>query len=172
VAANKTKIFEAIMGWDFDLASHPCLTIVQRFARDHTNDLGEQLSQLSAEIIANEFKKFFFLVCVHVADLEIDNILSATKQDSLVVKKLAWDETKKAITCPFPCPPILDRFWDHLTLYNDNYEKFCTRFLPKKANILTRYTFSAYESDERVRQRKLEEHKSILKPFMNLWPTG
>ena len=55
-------LFAKVMMFDLDLGKKPKLTIARRFARENTNDLGQQLNVLSAQLILTELKKFLYVL--------------------------------------------------------------------------------------------------------------
>lgn len=106
----KRKLWEAIALFDLNLNKNPILTVIKRFARENTNDLGDSINIAVAAMVGLEFKKFFFL-CVFELEQEV---------------RLAQDTKELYLTCPFVCPPVIERFWDLLLLYTRHYETFCT----------------------------------------------
>ena len=119
----KRKLWQAIAAFDLNLNKKPVLTVIKRFSRENTNDLGDTINIAVGAMIALEFKKFFFLC---VVELEQQVRLEQNKEVYL--------------TCPFICPPILERFWDLLILYTRHYEAFCTDIF-KGLNPTLEYVF-------------------------------
>ena len=62
----KRKLWQAIAAFDLNLNKKPVLTVIKRFARENTNDLGDTINIAVAAMIALEFKKFFFLCVVEL----------------------------------------------------------------------------------------------------------
>ena len=73
--------------------------------------------------------------------------------------------------CPYAAPPILDKVWRGLILYNDSYKDFCKlisggfidRVNPVE-NITT--AFERYKSGREF----LYKIREKIKPFHNFWP--
>jgi len=50
-----------ILAFDINAGKDPILTIAKRFARENTNDVGDNLVIGTSDIVLLELKKFFFL---------------------------------------------------------------------------------------------------------------
>ena len=50
-----------IVSYDLNLNKKPALTIAKRFARENTNDLGDNLNISTSDIVILELKKYMFL---------------------------------------------------------------------------------------------------------------
>ena len=60
--ADKERFMLAkILAFDVNVGKNPILTIAKRFARENTNDVGDNLVIGTADIVLLELKKFFFL---------------------------------------------------------------------------------------------------------------
>ncbi len=55
-----------ILTFDLNVGKDPVLTITKRFARENTNDLGDNLTIGTSDIVIMEFKKFIFLCALEV----------------------------------------------------------------------------------------------------------
>ena len=133
------------------------LTFVKKFARETTNDMGDTINLATAKIIIVEFKKFLFLVALRlIYDKE-------KKYQKEINGKIQY-------TCPFPAPPMINKVWDLLILYSDNYMELCNSifngFLHKPKFSDDEEEFKGYDYMYRLLIRK----KRLLHPFWNMWP--
>ena len=64
---------------------------------------------MTANIILIEFKKFLFLVA-----------LKLEKDEEMLFRK--EENGQMYFRCPFPSPLIIQKAWDLLILYSDNYK--------------------------------------------------
>lgn len=76
--------------FDLNLNKKPVLTISKRFARENTNDLGDNLNIATSDIILLEFKKYLFLCALEIK--------SEPKKYTFIFKD------KKYFRAPFPAP--------------------------------------------------------------------
>lgn len=54
------------MMFDLNIGKNPVLTIARRFARENTNDIGDQLNIITANMYIVEFKKYLFLCALKI----------------------------------------------------------------------------------------------------------
>jgi len=85
------------------------LSVVRRFARENTNELGETINVAVGAMIVLEFKKFFYLCTLELHERTDDPLRTSTY-----------------VEAPFPCPPLIEKLWDLLILYTDFYQQLCT----------------------------------------------
>ena len=89
------------------------LTIAKRFARENTNDAGDQLNEATANMLILEFKKFMFLCALRLV------------HDTKGEFKTSVADGETIYMAPFPAPPLIDKVWDMFILYSENYRSFC-----------------------------------------------
>ena len=92
----------------------------QSFASENTNDRAEIMSESTAGMIMNEWVRFMSITWYQ---LYMDG--KVPKNEMHKEKLIANDKYQEAVKGPFPCPPIIGRFWDYFILYHDKYAEFC-----------------------------------------------
>lgn len=92
----------------------------QSFAAENTNDKAEILSESTSGMIINEWIRFMSITWYQ---LYMDDKLP--KNDEHKKKLVSQGKYQEAVKGPFPCPPILGRFWDYFILYHEKYAQFC-----------------------------------------------
>jgi hypothetical protein len=91
---NDRALLQKILLLDLNGGKNPVLTIVKRFARENTNDLGESLDITTSTMILIEFKKYLFLVA---SKLQND---TEGKYKRIINGEVVY-------TSPFPAPYML-----------------------------------------------------------------
>ena len=91
-------------------------TFQQSFAAENTNDRGEILSESTAGMIMNEWLRFMAITWYQ---LYMTKAIPQNQKDKQ--KRVTEGRYVEAVMGPFPCPPILGRFWDFFILYHEKY---------------------------------------------------
>ena len=154
---EQRKLLSKILNFDLNLGQNPALTIAKKLARETTNDIGDTVNITVATIMLLEFKKFLFLCALRIINGKVTDYKS-TVNGRVIIK------------CPFPAPPMINKAWDLVILYSDNYIKLCDEifggFLDKPQFVSQDEEFDAYDYMYRLLDRK----RRVLHPFWNFWP--
>eukprot|EP00347_Sterkiella_histriomuscorum_P019733 403340498 len=150
-----------VLQYDLNIGKYPVLTIAKRFARENTNDLGQNLNIASSDIVLLEMKKYLFLCAIEIRDNKDKYIFTQNQ--------------KQYFMCPFPCPIYLEKALDLFILYTEHYEKFCIdifghwmdKYEPRMAGLT--YIPQQEYNDFRKLADLVEKYKSLICPFYNLW---
>jgi hypothetical protein len=154
---EQRKLLAKILEFDLNLGKNPQLTIVKKLARETSNDVGDPLNVATANILLLEFKKYLFLCALRII-YDKDKVYE-TKFDGKIHYR-----------APFPAPPIINKVWDLVILYSDNYMQLCNTifngFLDKPNFSSETEEFDGYDYMYRLLVRK----RRLLHPFWNFWP--
>lgn len=101
------------MQFDLNLGKQPVLTICKRLARENTNDAGDQLNTATSSIMILEFKKYLFLCALRILN------------DTSKKFEFIGPDGKLCYRAPFSAPPLIQKAWDEIILYTDNYLELC-----------------------------------------------
>ncbi|CDW86345.1 UNKNOWN [Stylonychia lemnae] len=151
-----------ILMYDLNLDKKPQMSIARRFARENTNDQGDNLRMQISEIVFLELKKFFFL-CAFAINMDRPN----------------YEYTfngKTYLKAPFPAPIYLQKALELLVLYTQHYDKFCNDILGAWMDLYVPYEDTP--EDNRLMEyhyyelllKCLDKFENLLVPFKNLWP--
>lgn len=73
---------------------------------------------------------------------------------------------------PFPCPPVLEMFWDFLVTNSNAYAQFCKVGLPSCADLLMKLERPRNLRNEEATElltNAMQDSKALLQPLFGLW---
>lgn len=155
--------FEKLKALKFSNFMKEETTFEEILKHELTNDLGEEVSPQTTQVLIAEFKKFMFLNQMNFRILD----KSKTHYADIVAKPKKMTYYKGLVA-----PPALDVVWRILIHHEDLYYQFCESIF---GAILERRDPAGVNESEKIFDytRTLElkkEFSSFIFPFEPLWP--